>query len=671
MTQRQGFRLTSNVPASARFGNPSSSAAQISGGTAPQLNHGFFCAAQERDSFTLSRSSALSGVLFWLIDPAGGAEVLMDGRGASFGRRMAPVVILLVVIAGYSYPYLATTRTLRSRLVPYSFAADPSLYLNLGQLGSPGHQSTLNPYYGTPMPSGVFGYLTFDLAFRVFGWVENLVNHNLWDAVLIWNWLWWTAIFVGAFWFLRLALPHDRSPVLWLGMSLVFFFNFGILKSLMGAWLHLPSLAGFEALSLPYIRSFFPPIPVALLLFYLAVQIRALRFSNWYDWAVMGVLQAVTLATFPYATLMMAGSTLVVALPCFRSILPYGRLKAVIPYGLGCAAIDIMLLLHSVKPGMRDSQFSFFRFRPLHVFDLAGGSVILLFLLTIITIVLPPSGSREAKWSLAGLGFSNVLLMLGDAVLAPSLLMSTHGSYFLHCTVSLQVTYVIAALFARFERMYAWLRPACLAAIFLVTVNGAMLSLGNYRAFLPQNREISEFARAVNSLQVDDRDLFLARADTVDDLCSWVPLLNRGTVLFCRSAQYELSDSERRSAHRLRQAFYLYFTGKDSRWVEGVVRNPEALTAQDRLAFAGEINPSDKDTLDTGRREITSELIPQLHRVEQSQDQAQKFFHSFPQILVIDDARHPVFVRQRLASYFSIDSEQRVGDFVVLRCRVN
>jgi len=172
-------------------------------------------------------------------------------------------------------------------------------------------------------------------------------------------------------------------------------------------------------------------------------------------------------------------------------------------------------------------------------------------------------------------------------------------------------------------------------------------------------------------VRIDGGDLIIARADTVDDLCSWVPLLNRATVLFCRSAQYELSDSERRGFHRLRQAFYFYFTGKDTRWVDGVISDPAALTAQDRLAFAGEINPTDKDTLDTGKREIMAELIPRLAEVENQQGPAQDFFRPYRRVLVIDDARRPTFARDHLSSYLSIDSEQRVGDFVMLWCRPN
>ncbi len=596
---------------------------------------------------------------------------MSDSPRASFNRRMATVLILLLVLAIYSYPYLATTTTLHSRQVPFSFAADLSLYVNLSQLGSSQVQPAVNPYYGTAMHPGLFGYLTFDLAFRVFGWLENALGHSLWWSVLIWNWLWWVGIFAGALWFFRLVMPEDTSSVLWLGISLLFFFNFGVLKSLLAAWLHLPSLAGFEALSLPYIRVFFPQIPVALLLFYLVFQIRTMRRSKWYDWSAMWALQAVALAMFPYATLIMAGTTFVVALGCFRSLVPGAGLKAIVPYGLACAAVDCVFLLHRMTRGTQDSQFSFLRLRPSHILDLTGGAVILLLLLGLLTLVLPPTGSREAKWTMVGLGSSTVFLMLADVVMAPSLLMSSHGGYFLHCTVTLQITYLLSGLWLRFERFRPWMRPASLTAMFLVTVNGAMLASGNYRASLPQNREIGELARAIGSVPIEDGDLIIASADTVDDLCSWVPLLNRATVLFCRSAQYELSDSERRGFHRLRQAFYLYFAGKDSHWVDGVVSDPAALTTQDRLAFAGEINPSDRETLDTGKQEIMAELVPRLREVENRQGPVRDFFRPYPRVLVVDHATHPTFVKERLLAYVSIESEQKVGDFLLLWCRPN
>jgi hypothetical protein len=588
----------------------------------------------------------------------------MDSPRASFGRRVATLIIVLAVLAIYSYPYLATSSTLQSRQAPYSFAADLSLYLNLAQLGS----SHLNPYYGTPMQQGGFGYLTFNVAFKLFGWLENIVHHNLWYTVLVWNWLWLVAIYIGAIWFFRLTLPEDMRPVAWMGTCILFFFNFGVLKSLLLAWLHLPSLTGFRALSLPYIRNFFPQIPVALLLFYLALQICALRFPKWYAWAGMCALQVVGFAMFPYAMLMMAGSTFVVAMACVRSVLPFDRLKAISLYGLACAAIDFLFLMIRLPAGTHDSQFSFISFRPSHIFDLIGGGLILLILLSLLIMMVPPVGSREAKWSLVGLGFSNVSLMLADVVAAPSLFISPHGAYFLHCTISLLVTYLLTWGFMRFAPALVWMRPACLTAIFLLVINGALLASGNYRNFLPQNRELGSLAEAVSSLQLNDNGLIVARADTVDDLCSWIPLLNRGTVLFCRSAQYELSDSERRGFHRLRQAFYLYFTGKDASWVQGVMADPTALTAQDRLTFAGEVNAADKEVLEKGKHEVTAELIPRFTQVEQRQDQVQGFFLAHPRVLVIDDAKRQLFSRERIEAYLSIISEQKVGHFVMLWC---
>jgi len=45
-----------------------------------------------------------------------------------------------------------------------------------------------------------------------------------------------------------------------------------------------------------------------------------------------------------------------------------------------------------------------------------------------------------------------------------------------------------------------------------------------------------------------------------------------------------------------------------------------------------------------------------------------KFFRQFKTILVIDDAANPTFVPERLASFFNIENEHRIGDLVLTSC---
>jgi hypothetical protein len=137
-------------------------------------------------------------------------------------------VIVLFAITVYSAPYLATTIVLKSRGVPYSFAPDLSLYLNLSRVGS----SPVNPYFGTIAPSGEFGYTTFDTAFRMLGFLAKVAGNDLWWAVLLWNLFWWAALGVGAIWFVRRALQEATELLLCLAMSLILFFNFGVVRAL-------------------------------------------------------------------------------------------------------------------------------------------------------------------------------------------------------------------------------------------------------------------------------------------------------------------------------------------------------------------------------------------------------------------------------------------------------
>jgi len=581
------------------------------------------------------------------------------------GMRRLSVVIVFVVVSVYSFPYLATTVALKSKQVPFSFAADLSFYLNLSKIGS----SNVNPYFGTILRSGEVGYTTFDMAFKLLSFVAKIVGNDLWWAVLIWNLFWWTAMSVGALWFLRIAFPEERELNLCLAMTLLFFFNFGVMKSLLLAWLHLPSLAGFDGLVLPNIRTVFPQIPVALLFFYLALQVRALHSYRWYDWTGMCFLQVMAFTMFPYATLMMAGTTVVAVLADLAMHMRPKRRWMVVAYGAACALIDIAFLLSHLSGRTQHSSLALISFQPSRAVGLVGGVVLLLVLLTVATAISPPAGSRGTKWTIVGLGFANGLLMLGDTVFSPALLVSHHGGYFIHTAVSLQIVYLVAAAFARFGRGSLLLRTACLATIVFATTNGVVLAFVDYRYSLPENKNTNELALAFRSFNVTREDLVIARAESVDDLCSWVPLLTPTTVLFCRSSQYKLSTEEKRTLYRLRQSFYLYFTGKDSQGIEEVATGASDIGEQNRLAFSGEINAADKERWDQAKTAIRTDLVPLLSQVEQRDSRMLSFFSPYKQVLIVDDAKNPTFVRQRLSLYFSIQSESRIDDLVFLWCR--
>ncbi|HWZ83193.1 MAG TPA: hypothetical protein VNW47_11235 [Terriglobales bacterium] len=574
-------------------------------------------------------------------------------------------VIVLVALTVYNAPYFATTIVLKSKAIPYSLAPDLSLYLNLSRMGS----SHVNPYFGTISPSGELGYTTFDTAFRMLGVLAKIAGNDLWWAVLLWDLFWWGALCVGAIWFIRRALPEATELILCLAMSLILFFNFGVLKALASAWLHFPSMSGFAELSLPFIRVIFPQVPLALMFFYLALQTRALDSWHWREWTGMFFLQAIAFAMFPYATLIMAGTTCVAALAVLVEKRTLNRFLILATYGVACGIFDVAFLLLHLSGGAQHAKLGLISIHPSRAFELAGGALLLLVVLTIATAISPPVGSRTGKWTVAGLGIANILLMLGDSVFSPALLVSHHGGYFIHTTISLETTYLVAVAFDRFPRKSMWLRRACLAAIALATATGLLLAFSDYRHSFPENSKNLELASAMRSLNLTKGDLVIARAESVDDSCSWVPLFTDANTLFCRSAQYEMSAEQKRTLYRMRQAFYLYFVGDSSVAVDQVASGSTNLVDQDRLAFAGEVNPADRERWDEARAAIRSDLVPVLADVEQRKPQVQTLLSTYRRILVVDDARKPAFVRKSLSQYLAIDSESRFGDVVLLWCR--
>ena len=589
------------------------------------------------------------------------------GNSPSPGRvvRLSFVIVLFALIV-YNAPYVATTIVLKSRAIPYSLAPDLSLYLNLSRMGA----SHVNPYFGTIAPSGELGYTTFDTAFRMLGFLAKIAGNDLWWAVLLWNLFWWAALGVGAIWFVRRALQGATELLLCVAMSLILFFNFGVLRALASAWLHLPSLTGFAELSLPFIRVVFPQVPLALLFFYLALQTRALDSWRWREWTGMFFLQAIAFAMFPYATLIMAGTTAVTALAVLAEKRTPKRLWTLAGYGAACGIADIAFLRLRLSGGAQHSKLSLISIHPARALESAGGALLLLVVLTIATAAISrPAGSRIGRWTVAGLGIANILLMLGDSVFSPALLVSHHGGYFIHTTISLEVTYLVAAGFDRFPRKSMWLRSACLATIALAIATGLLLAFSDYRHSFPENRGNAELASAMRSLNLTKEDLVIARAESVDDSCAWVPLFTDATTLFCRSAQYELSAEQKRTVYRMRQAFYLYFRGHTSIAVDRVASGSTDLVEQDKLAFAGEVNPADKERWDEAKASIRTDLVPVLADIEHRRPKVQDFLSPYRRVLVIDDVRKPAFERKSLSQYLAVDSESRFGDLVLLWCK--
>ena len=274
----------------------------------------------------------------------------------------------------------------------------------------------------------------------------------------------------------------------------------------------------------------------------------------------------------------------------------------------------------------------------------------------------------EVKWTLAGLGVSNLLLLLGDVFFSETTLqVSHHAGYFVHLTAAILFTFLLAAAF----RILANLRPAWhfapAGALVLLVLNGALLAQGTYRSSLPANERQAELVRALQTDPPQASDLVITRSLVVDDDCAWVPLMTRSHVLYCRSAQVLLSPEQNEKIQRLRQAFYLNFTGKDVGWVEEALQNPKAEAELARLTFLGQVTTDVADRQE-GIDSVRNQLLPILTKVQDGDPAIRSFFSQYRRILVIDDVAKPYFTESRLAHYLRVVTRRTLGNRLILQC---
>jgi hypothetical protein len=588
-----------------------------------------------------------------------------------FSRRtLAQFAAVALILFIYSYPALKARADFGPANLPPIFAPDLSLYLNLSSVKTISPGQALNPYYLVPVPANGTAYLKFRLGSALFSTWDKLLAGRMWLAMFLWNLFWWVLLCTVALWLFARFLPMNSLSTGIIGLGLLMLVNTGMAKPLLAAWIHMPSLAGFQSVGLPFMRAFSPQIPIPLLLAYLGLQMGALRGKSLSRWVGMGVLQLLALSTFPYATLMMAGLTFVsVSWQLFSRRLRNSWQEPLV-YGAACAIADAAFLRRG-SLNIYASHSSTIHFQPQLLPHLVGGACLLLCLLTAATILNKPLPA-EVKWPLVGLGLTNLLLMLGDAVVPSTvLLLSSHAAYFAHTTSVVLLTFLVSATLLGRHRRYASSAPSTRmrvvvgVALGVSVLNGILMALGTYRMFLPANREQSEVAHLLSSLPPAQGDLVIARSLTVDDACGWVALLSRGPVLFCTDAETMLTPQQNLDIHRFRQALYLYFTGRDTAYLQRVLTDPHPSGPMYQLGYWAEATSFSPEEQQEGRRGIETELMPFLERVQSHDVIATNFFRQFQRIIVIDDLQDPAFVPARLDSFLKLEGEKHLGNGIV------
>ncbi len=570
-------------------------------------------------------------------------------------RRVAYLIFILVILSVYSYPALRTASITGSWRLPAASAPDLALYLSLSRIEHDSAGVDLNPYYRVGVPGNALGALKFRLGPVLFGLLAHLFGGRLWPALFVWNLLWWSCLCLVAIWLFQRFLPQAPTEFVVGGLALLMLFNFGMLTQSIRAWMHFPSLSGFESLQLTYIRPFYPQIAIPLLICYVGLQIHALRKRTIAPWVLMALVQCSAFATFPYAVVMMAGTTAVAACWYVLSRAHKVAWRIVLGYALLCFVLDSAFLFYKFTgfrtglPGQKSLIHIQLSLLPLMI----GKLWILMGVLVVATLV-SRKLAPEVKWTLAGMGVTSMLFVLADAVVPESTLMlSDHAGYFVHSTIVILLTFAVSAYTPSPERASILLRRVALAVSCSCLLNAVLVAEASTRQNLPENLEQADMVRWFERGQVAHDDLVIAQYDS----CAWVPLLSDAESLFCRPAQVLLTPQQNLQLQRFREVLYLYFIGRDHQWLE-------TTTQLERYGFYFELTGKGagrEQRLD----EVRSEMRPFFEQVERGDPAVKEFFHRFRKVWIVQEAQSPLFVDSRLSSYLDLQAREPIGGLVI------
>ncbi len=465
---------------------------------------------------------------------------------------------------------------------------------------------------------------------------------------------------LAAIWLFDRFLPQPNVELVLAGVALLTLFGVDEIGRFITACIHLSPtwLPG----GLPYIRPFTPQLILPILLFYVGLQIRALIGKNLLVWGLMAFLQFAAFTAFPYATLIMAGTTAAAALWYIFSLARYSAWRVVLGFFLVCLLADVAFAFHGSGGfhfGFPD-QTALIRFQP----SLAVKSIGKLWFLTGILVAATAMTSRlrpEAKWPLVGMGVSNILFILGDTIVSERLfLLSDHIGYFYQSTIVILLIFLVSAYIPSRPQLLGFTRICSVATIALCFAYGFFMAEGNYRTYLPYNLAQADLASWLRHSEVSVQDLVITQyAGTQCDACEWIPLLSRAEVLYCRNAQLALTPEQNRDVQRFREVLYLYFVGKDQQWLEHT-------TQFEWYGLYGDLSSFRKPEERTARiTALRHEMRPLFDRIEHGDPSVHDFFHRFRRIWIVQNRQNPTFVDARLGSYLDLKEQEMAGGLLI------
>lgn len=599
------------------------------------------------------------------------AEALsLSPQSPAFLKQLGTAVVLTVIALFYFYPHLAHALRFGSGTLPPIFEPDLYFYLNLISMYDLTDSTFMHPWYGIEVPGADISYSKFPFVMYAFKLVLLMAGGDLSIAVLLWHAMWLGLIALLFYLLLQKIMDKPKAPLLLAGFAMFFLLELSTLRETLSAFMSLPDLGGFQSVRLPFMRQFFPQVTIPLYLGYLLMQMQVFEGKGIRPWAMMLLLQSVALATFPYAMVLMFGTTTACLL---ASALQPGQRARVRVRGfmiyLGLSAlIDVGYLFqgtlsdgHGVVSGaggaLRLMDFSFQRMA-----HLMGGSFFLLVLVCLAVLFVPDKKQSGAKITLLCAGAANGLLLLSDSVVNYSFYMTAHLSYYYHTTLACLLSYAVYRAYERFQGS----RPArvlLIASLVLSIGVGAVSSLMTVKRNAQANADMALLGKELKTEALSRSDLVVAEHRIME----WVPLLADTNVLFFhRRGDYLLPTGKSNAIQADRMIAYLYFKGKTSKWIKQTL-GPSGRKGKKTFLLRKDVLPlfaKEPGRIAELADQALLELLPLMASYENS-SRARELLSSYQNIYVIDNAEKRVFLPERLEPYMSLESRRLVGGFLI------
>lgn len=562
----------------------------------------------------------------------------------------------------YCAPLVPLWQATGRSLVPWA-SAETYLYMSLSHLQADADGLTRNPWYGNSFPAAEVAYVRFGLGLRLFHRLSTMTGNDA-TALMAWHLILALVTAWALTWMLR-AVTLDPYVLLAAFAVLMFVdasyarYDLRTLRTGAPAWIY-----GF-----PFARVFFPQVGVPLLFASLGCLLRWLTHRGRHRWLVLiGLLQPVAFFAFPFAAVVITGSVGVIS--CAALLLGGIDRRG---FTMAVILVIVSLVIDAVSfvtTGLGGLALYGPRI-PFH-FDLSqlhdSQLIIRLFVLGALALI-PRSVATPVRVVLGGFPIAVAMMLLTDAFVSPGLQMGHHIAYFY--SVAWWLPLIAIGIAGASHVKAATTHAVASAAIVAIVIFALLDARATARTWRPYNEDNGQLARALVSLQMDERDVVLmpVRGFHGDQSptreASLVPLVSRATVLYSPAGRFLLPSGSPEDQERL--AAYLFVQGRDVRWLDAALRAPAETNEQHVLAGYGREFFLSSSARDATLADIRRELEPRLEAF--AHGSVPHVLLSARRIIVADSRTTPVFKADRLDQWLATDSVVEAGAWHIQVCR--